>query len=136
MLNQRIDAAKKAIEEAIESRDEETKSTLGDQYETGRIMVEMEMDKMQEQLDQALMLKKNLSHVKVEAVCSQVEYGSIVTTNLGTYFIAVGLGVVDVEGSKIFCISLASPIGQALRDKRAGDKVEFQNKTIEIRKIE
>lgn len=136
MLNQRIDAAKKSIEEVIEARDEETKSTIGDKYETGRVMVEMEMDKLNEQLEQALTLKKNLSYVKVDSVSQQVEYGSIVKTNLGTYFIAVGLGVVEVENQKIFCISLASPIGQAIRDKKTGDKVQFQNRVIEILKIE
>ncbi len=136
MLNHRIDAAKQAIEEAIESRDEETKSTIGDKYETGRAMVELEMDKLQEQLDTALKLKKNLSYVKVESVNTQVEYGSVVVTNQGTYFIAVGLGVVEVEKQKIFCISLASPIGQAIKDKKAGDKVDFQNKIIEIKSIE
>jgi transcription elongation GreA/GreB family factor len=136
MLNQRIDAAKKSIEEVIEARDEETKSTIGDKYETGRVMVEMEMDKLNEQLEQALTLKKNLSYVKVDSVSQQVEYGSIVKTNLGTYFIAVGLGVIEVENQKIFCISLASPIGQAIRDKKTGDKVQFQNRVIEILKIE
>lgn len=136
MLNQRIDAAKKAIEEVIEARDEETKSTIGDKYETGRVMVEMEMDKLKEQLEQSLALKKNLSYVKVDSVSKQVEYGSIVKTNLGTYFIAVGLGVVEVEAQKIFCISLASPIGQAIRDKKVGDKVNFQNRVIEILKVE
>lgn len=136
MLNQRIDAAKKAIEEVIEARDEETRSTVGDKYETGRVMVEMEMDKLKEQLDQSLTLKKNLSYVKVDSVSQQVEYGSIVKTNLGTYFIAIGLGVVEIEQQKIFCISLASPIGQAIRDKKAGEKINFQNRVIEILKIE
>ena len=136
MLNQRIDAAKKAIEEVIEARDEETRSTVGDKYETGRVMVEMEMDKLKEQLDQSLTLKKNLSYVKVDAVSQQVEYGSLVKTNLGTYFIAIGLGVVEIEQQKIFCISLASPIGQAIRDKKAGEKINFQNRVIEILKIE
>jgi transcription elongation GreA/GreB family factor len=136
MLNQRIDAAKKAIEEVIEARDEETKSTIGDKYETGRVMVEMEMDKLKEQLEQSLTLKKNLSYVKVDSVSQLVEYGSIVKTNLGTYFIAVGLGVVEVEQQKIFCISLASPIGQAIRDKKVGEKVNFQNRVIEILKVE
>jgi transcription elongation GreA/GreB family factor len=136
MLNQRIDAAKKAIEEVIEARDEETKSTIGDKYETGRVMVEMEMDKLKEQLEQSLTLKKNLSYVKVDSLSQLVEYGSIVKTNLGTYFIAVGLGVVEVEQQKIFCISLASPIGQAIRDKKVGEKVNFQNRVIEILKVE
>ena len=74
--------------------------------------------------------------MKVDSVSQQVEYGSIVKTNLGTYFIAVGLGVVEVEQQKIFCISLASPIGQAIRDKKVGDKVNFQNRVIEILKVE
>jgi transcription elongation GreA/GreB family factor len=136
LVGSRLESTRKSIEEAIESRDEETKNTMGDKYETGRAMVEMEMDKLHEQLDQLIKQKKVLSNLKSDAVLDHVDFGSLVETNLGKYFIAVGLGMLTVENEKIYCISLASPVGQAIRDKKAGEKVNFQGRDIKIIKIE
>lgn len=136
LVGSRLESTRKSIEEAIESRDEETKNTMGDKYETGRAMVEMEMDKLHEQLDQLIKQKKVLSNLKSDTVLDHVDFGSLVETNLGKYFIAVGLGMLTVENEKIYCISLASPVGQAIRDKKAGEKVNFQGRDIKIIKIE
>jgi transcription elongation GreA/GreB family factor len=126
LLDDRLELTQKSIAEAIESRDEETRSTMGDKYETGRAMVEMEMNKLHEQLDQLIKQKKALSNLKGDSVLDHVDFGSLVETNLGRYFVAVGLGMLTVENEKIYCISLASPVGQAIRDKKAGEKVNFR----------
>jgi transcription elongation GreA/GreB family factor len=136
LVGSRLEAVRKSIEDAIESRDEETKNTMGDKYETGRVMVEMEMDKLQEQLDQLIKQKKVLSNLKSDAVLDHVDFGSLVQTNLGKYFVAVGLGMLTIDNEKIYCISLASPVGQAIRDKKAGETVNFQGRDIKIIKIE
>jgi transcription elongation GreA/GreB family factor len=135
LVGSRLESTRKSIEEAIESRDEETKNTMGDKYETGRAMVEMEMDKLHEQLDQLIKQKKVLSNLKSDTVLDHVDFGSLVETNLGKYFIAVGLGMLTVENEKIYCISLASPVGQAIRDKKAGEKVNFQGRDIVIKNV-
>lgn len=135
LLDDRLELTQKAIAEAIESRDEETRSTMGDKYETGRAMVEMEMNKLHEQLDQLIKQKKALSNLKGDSVLDHVDFGSLVETNLGRYFVAVGLGMLTVENEKIYCISLASPVGQAIRDKKAGEKVNFQGRDILIKSV-
>jgi len=61
-----------------------------------------------------------------------VAFGSLVTTDQGRYFIAIGLGAVEMEGETCYAISLASPIGQALKDKGVGDVIEFSGKRITI----
>jgi len=132
LVDQRIEATTKSIEATRESRDGEAKSSMGDKYETGRIMAQMEMHKLNDQLEQSLKLKKALAQISVEKVCDTAEFGSLVITNLGLYFISVGLGVVEVKDEKCFCISLASPIGQALQGKKVGDKLRFQNKDLKI----
>lgn len=135
LVGSRLESTRKSIEEAIESRDEETKSTMGDKYETGRAMVEMEMDKLHEQLDQLIKQKKALSNLKSDTVQDHVDFGSLVETNLGKYFVAVGIGMLTVENEKIYCISLASPVGQVIRDKKAGEKVNFQGRDILIKSV-
>jgi transcription elongation GreA/GreB family factor len=135
LLDDRLELTQKSIAEAIESRDEETRSTMGDKYETGRAMVEMEMNKLHEQLDQLIKQKKALSNLKGDSVLDHVDFGSLVETNLGRYFVAVGLGMLTVENEKIYCISLASPVGQAIRDKKAGEKVNFQGRDILIKSV-
>ena len=44
-LDQKTETAKTAIESAKESRDNDTKSSAGDKFETGREMMQMEIDK-------------------------------------------------------------------------------------------
>ena len=136
MVSERLETTRNNIKETIESRDEETKSTMGDKYETGRAMVEMEMDKLQEQLDLLMRHKKALSNIKSDAVFDRVDFGSLVETNMGKYFVSIAWGALKLEDDKIFCISLISPLGQVLRDKRVGDVISFQGREISILSIE
>jgi transcription elongation GreA/GreB family factor len=48
-----------------------------------------------------------------------------VTTEHGTYFVAIGLGALELDGERCYIISLASPLGQALRGKRSGETITF-----------
>ena len=40
-----IDTAQKAIDDAVESANDDTKSSAGDKYETGREMMQQEIDR-------------------------------------------------------------------------------------------
>ncbi|MBX2974264.1 MAG: hypothetical protein KF797_14300 [Flavobacteriales bacterium] len=63
-------------------------------------------------------------------------FGSLVTTDQGVYFIAIGLGPVQVAGNTCYAISLASPIGQLLQGKAAGDAISFNGKRIVVQAVE
>lgn len=132
VLDSRIFESQSALEATRESRDSETKSSMGDKYETAREMMQFEMGKFQDQLAKALKLKKALAQINTLKGYQKVEFGSLVFTNHGKYLISVGLGVVEMDGEKYFAISLASPIGKVLEGKSTGDMATFQNRTIEI----
>ena len=136
LLDSKIQDAKNAIEEIIESRESESKSSAGDKFETGREMMQIEIGKYQDQLDKYIKLKKAISQIDPRQKHAVVSFGSIVKTTQGIYMICVGLGPVEIDGAKYFAISLASPIGQLLEGRKKGEKVIFQNRNIEILEIQ
>lgn len=132
LLNDKIDSANQSIASTKESRDNNTKSSAGDKHETARAMMQIEMENNQKQLNLNLALKKELSKINLERKYSFADFGSLVITNQGNYFIAIGIGKVEIENKAHYSISLASPIGNLLQNKVKGDVVKFQEREIEI----
>ena len=98
-------------------------------------MVQQELDKLEERCANLVALQHELQRVPLQRVFYSVAFGSLVFTDQGTYFISIGLGRVELHGETCFVISLASPIGQLLKDKRAGDMVVVNGKTITLRDV-
>jgi len=126
IVNERIENTLKSISSARESRDNETKSSVGDKYETGRAMVQFEIEKHNIQLQKAQQQKHELTQINLQKKYTRVEFGSLVFTGQGNYFVSIGLGKIEIENESIYCISLASPIGKLLNNKKAGDELNFQ----------
>ena len=61
-----------------------------------------------------------------------VNYGSLVITNTNYYLISIGLGSFISNNQIIYLISLSSPIGKILLDKKKGDSFFFNNNTEKI----
>ena len=105
----------------------ETKSSVGDKYETGRSMVHAEIQKNRLQKFEWLeMLNACKQIIPVET--NRVELGSFVQTHEFNYLIAGGLGALEHEGQKLFVISPGSPLGRALWQKKVGDQFEINGK--------
>jgi len=118
-----------------ESRNNETKSSVGDKYETGRAMMQLEHQKLTSQLQR---LKAQIGELKViqsDFVSAKVGQGSLVQTDRGIYFICTALGKVSIGEQVYFCISLQSPIGKLLNSKLVGDGVEFNGRSLQIKEI-
>lgn len=124
-----------AIASAIESRDNDSKSSVGDKHETARALAQIEIDKLEVQLDRTLHLEKELSMLHPENIHTQIGPGSLVFTNHETYFISIGLGKIELDSEVYYCISMASPIGKLLNGKKVGDKVNFNGREIEIKDL-
>jgi len=135
LLNEKIDSLNKAIKETIESRDLQTKSSAGDKHETSRAMMQIELDNLSMQLKKNNALKFELSKINLSKKYQVVERGSLVITNEGSYFISIGVGKVVVDNNTFYCISLGSPIGKQLYNKKIGDSFSFMNKELKIQKI-
>ena len=135
IVEQKIVIAEQSIASAKESRDNDTKSSAGDKYETGREMMQAEINKSETQLNVALQLKEDLKKINTERIHSTVEQGSLVTSSLGKYFISIGFGRVFIDKEEFYCISLASPIGKLLHKRVVGDKVKFNEREFFIKEI-
>lgn len=135
LLDQRIELARLAIEAAKESRDSETKSSVGDKYETGRTLMQMEVEKNRVQLNKTELLKKELQKINIHKTSKTIEFGSLVRTSQNNYFISTAIGKIGIENEIFYCISLLSPIGKLLQNKKTGDKFSFQGKEVEITAI-
>ena len=134
-VEQRITNARKAMQAAQESRDNETKSSVGDKYETGRAMMQLEQERNEVQMIKAINLKNELDQIDMTKSSEVVELGSLVSTNKGQYFIAIGLGKISIDEQKYFVISKDAPIGKVLLGKKQGDTVQWQANSIKIESI-
>ncbi len=104
------------------------KSSAGDKFETSRALMQTEYDKIDNQL---LILKNQLRAIKSISLSDnkkKVGVGSFIKTNKSFYFISIGLGKQIIDNNDIYVISLSSPIGKLLNNKKKGDKIVFNNK--------
>lgn len=131
----RIQTAADAMNSAEESRNNETKSSVGDKYETGRAMMHLEKQKNEIQFNKALTLKKELNQIDIKQDHKRAGVGSLVITNQGIYFISIGVGKVEVEGEVFYCISIAAPVGKLLHDRSIGESFRFQDRLYCIENI-
>jgi transcription elongation GreA/GreB family factor len=136
LLHDNAAQTQRAIDATKESRNNDTKSSAGDKYETGREMMQIEIDKFEQQLGKLRLQQRELQRLQIHLTCDNVEFGALVATNHESYFISIGLGRVVMQELTCFAISLASPIGAALKDKKVGDKITFQGREIEILQIQ
>ena len=134
-IEKRIQTIQDALDAAIAAGNEETKSSVGDKYETGRAMMQIEQDKQRAQLGKALFLKNELSQIDLNKKYDKVEKGVLVITNAGQFFISTSIGKLKIAGNVIYAISVKAPLAKALMGKRKNDMVFFQNKEYSIIKL-
>jgi hypothetical protein len=134
-IDEKAAIVKNEIQLAIETRDNETKSNVGDKYETTREMMQLEIEKNVLQLNKYDLQKNELLKIDIQKTPKKVELGSLVFTPENTYFISIGLGKIEIDNEAVYCISLVSPIGKIIQNKKAGEKFNFQGKEIVITKI-
>ncbi len=131
-IDERILHAQQAIRSAQESANDDTKSSAGDKYETGRAMMQQEIEKHTVQLAEAQRLKQVLRQIHPSKVYSRIQAGSLVQTSQGSFYLAISIGRHVIADQAVFIISTASPIGALLLGKQAGDQFSFNGNVFMI----
>lgn len=124
-----------AIQEIQESLSTETKSSAGDKHETGRAMLQLEREKIGQQLAETQKLKETLAKIDSSKASSAVSLGSVVYTSQYNYFIAVSAGKLRLEDEDFYAISASTPIAQLLLGKLVEDEVIFKEESLSIIQI-
>ena len=131
-LDGKIEEIRSTIEDLNLSLESETKSSMGDKYETGRNMIHAELENYNSRLTILNEQKKVINELGFDNLEGKIDLGSLVETNSGYYFLSIGLGKMDLSEASVFCISLNAPIGQAMNGLKPGAEFVFHSKTIRI----
>ena len=131
ILENTLEEARREYLLAKESRDSDTKSSAGDKFETGREMMQREMDKLSALVDNTLNAIAKLDRLADLPASAVISEGSLVETDQETYFISIGYGKLD----SIYAISIESPLGLELKGKKVGDCIEMRGRHITIKSI-
>lgn len=105
------------------------KSSAGDKHETGRAMTQLEQEKLAGQLNQLQQQKETVSKIE-DTPLNKIQFGSLIHTSNGIYFMSIGLGKIEVNSQQVFCISTSSPVGQLFLEKKEGDEIQFNGNKI------
>jgi len=133
-LFEKIENFEKLISETRASSND-TKSSMGDKYETGREMLQQEINNLQVQLNEILKQKDFLKTV-LPKPSDKAEKGAVVKTEKGLFFISVSLGEIKIENEKIICISPESPLAKAMNGKQKNEVFSLNNMSQKILDIE
>jgi transcription elongation GreA/GreB family factor len=119
-----------------ESKNNDTKSSMGDKYETSREMAQAEWNKLQERKGQIVQQIHVLQQIQTGSPHQKVNQGSLVITPTLRLFFAIPFGKFNFNETEWMGVSLHSPIGKAFEGKKNGEIVEFNQNKYPILQLE
>ena len=133
-VNTRLQTIQTIISSHQKALSSETKSSAGDKHETGRAMLQLEMEKAGQQLASVQQMQQTLARVAIAKSSTSVRLGTIIETSSIHYFLSVSAGKLTHD-KDYFAVSISSPIGKLLLGKKMGEQFTFNGSTIKIVKI-
>lgn len=134
-----IDKAISEIETVITERREamhnETKSSMGDKYETSREILQQDINMNMTRLSKLKEEEAVLNRIQPDVLTTRVTDGSLVYTTNGNFYIAISAGKLKIANELYYAISITSPIGQQLKVKKAGEELSLNNRSYKILKV-
>jgi transcription elongation GreA/GreB family factor len=130
-LTARIKGIQAELNDLKEGIASDSKSTAGDKHETARAMAQLEQEQLATQLTQMqehLQVIQQAKRIKFE---TRISFGSLVRLTKGWFYLSTGIGVVPGD-INLFCLSMHTPMGQALLGKATGESTVVNGQHIEI----
>lgn len=97
-------------------------------------MNQLEQERVLGQLQNVRSQLHTILKIDATLVSPSVGFGSVIETNLGIFFISVGIGQLSVGGTNVFCIGQDAPISQFLIGKSVGS-YQWNQKELVIDKV-
>lgn len=124
-VNKRLETVEKTIASHQKALQSETKSSAGDKHETGRAMLQLEMEKASQQLSGIAQMRETLAKINTTSTSEVVRLGSVVETTSANYYISISAGLITIGTTKYFAVSSSSPIGKLILGKKEGESFDF-----------
>ncbi len=98
-------------------------------------MMQQEIRRNQQLLMDAQRMGQLLSTLDARPHIGPSKLGSLVETNRGTFFLAISMGQLAVDGEHYWVVSTASPVGQLLVGQAAGQGFVFNDVAYVINRV-
>lgn len=135
-IQKQVSEIEAAIADRREAMHNETKSSMGDKYETTREMLQQDINMNTQRLAEAQANLAILNSINPASTNTLITTGSVVETNAAYYFIAVSAGAHTIDGKKYYAVSASSPIGQQLIGKQTGEQFQLNGKAFTIKSVQ
>ena len=119
-----LEQQKKSLQKDLTS---ETKSSAGDKHETGRAMIQLEREKLGNQIREIELNYQRLNTIKDVKTSTIISLGSLIFTDKANYYVAIAADSCEVNSKVFYCISSQSPIGKLLIGKKINESIMFNN---------
>lgn len=126
---------KKLMNDAQDAANEDTKSSAGDKYETGREVMQQEVELNRTRLNELNKFKLALDMIKADQKNDTAIPGALVQTSNGSYYIAISVGQLKQNGNTYYSISIESPIGAKMKGLKAGEQFMLNGRNFVIESI-
>lgn len=133
LLQNKIGAIKTELDAIQESANADTKSSMGDKYETSREMMMQERNRLESQVQVINEQLVALSAIDPEIAYDKITQGSLVQTDGIVFFISAGIGKLDIEGVMVFALSGNAPLAKEMMGREEGDEFSFNGKAFYIK---
>jgi len=100
-IEKRIATATEALLQAQEASNDDTKSSAGDKFETGREMAQQDINRNKQLLADAQQQKSVLLALADVVETVKVRSGNLVITNNGGFYISISAGQLQLDGRLI-----------------------------------
>ncbi|MHC8949948.1 GreA/GreB family elongation factor [Sphingobacterium hungaricum] len=134
LTEKRIQEIEVGIASAQEAIFSDTKNSAGDKYETSREMLQQDLTRFENQLSLAKEDYAVLSNLE-SSPNKLIGLGSLIETDQGFFYIAVGIGKVMLDDATYYAISPQSPLAKEFLGKKKGNKVNFNQKEFSVKEI-
>jgi hypothetical protein len=122
-----LDAAMEEAEKTAHEYDEPS-----DDSDTHKMELIVNRDMYAKQLQMEMDMLETLNKMDITVNHGQVEFGSVVVTDMQKVFISIGIGKVEVGKDTFYAISLQVPFYQAMKGLKKGDTFDFRGRKVKI----
>lgn len=123
------------IKDAMSTEGNVNEESYDNHQQTFQAEVLAEVNLLSEELEFANQELLEMKKIDCDYRHKQVEYGAVVQTDQKTFFVSASLEEFTADGKPYFGISIKSPIYQAMKGKKVGDRFTSHKKTYLIEAI-
>ncbi len=133
-LNEKLDTSQDDMRRLREAAGHNADDNQSETYESNQQEMLNEMRDMQEHFDFLEESAALFNRIDFQSPHDQVKSGALVVTDKLTFLVGIS-GDFEYDGKTIKGISTSAPIYDAMKDKKAGDKVEVNGNTFKIKEV-